>query len=470
MSPVLRPFFFIGFFLFAFELPAQKTAFSPLLQVQSLELKPLSSCSDWSDLQLRFALQSLEQNESEKALLFALSVRNGEPDCPQGHQTTAWCLFRNGQRRAGMHAIDSAILRFGPYPELLGRRALMAYEMGSTGLFQAWVDGRSQYQGNPAPWSGPDSSFRSTCLNLALSDFSFMESAGFADTAEFLMLARLHVLNKNPKAAWAYLRKSGPPYEAPDCPVLLQTLADLGQIDSLVFWARQLQFPDLKTVRGCTQWAALVSGIWPDSARIYVQKADFLRRVWLGHTLSFNPTQADFIQQLQGKLLKKSLPTLQRSIAQQPSPEHAFWWLQALCSAPADRFPDLAGFLSPHSDSLWNFLQPTLQQADSMPERVQQFFGFARNPAYWNWAVQQAESWGLQAESKSSPWLASMYLHSPETAARCFLRWLARPSWVQRRPIESLLSSVLPATEIRRLAQAEGYSTEQIQQLLSRLN
>jgi hypothetical protein len=63
-----------------------------------------------------------------------------------------------------------------------------------------------------------------------------------------------------------------------------------------------------------------------------------------------------------------------------------------------------------------------------------------------------------------------MYLHSPETAARCFLRWLARPSWVQRRPIESLLSSVLPATEIRRLAQAEGYSTEQIQQLLRRLN
>lgn len=470
MSPILRFLLFIGIFLLALEVRAQRTDFSPLLQVQNLELKPLASCSDWSDMQLRFALQSLEQNESEKAVLFALSVRNSEPECPQGHQVAAWCLFRNGQRRAGMQTLDSAILRFGPYPELLGRRALMAYEMSNTGLFQAWVDGHAQYQGNPAPWSGPDSSFRSTCLDLAIQDFSLMESAGFADTAEFLMLARLHLRRKNPRQAWTYLRQSGPPFETPDYPVLLRTLADLDQMDSLMFWSKKLQFPDIKTVRGCMQWAALVSDTWPDSARIYLQKADFLSRVWLGHTLSFNPTQANFILQLQGKLLKKPLPTLQRSIAQQPSSEHAFWWLQALCLAPANRFPDLAGFLSPHSDSLWNFLQPSLQQADSMPERVQQFFGFARNPAYWNWAVQQAESWGLQAESKSSPWLASMYLHSPETAARFFLRWLARPSWVQRRPIESLLSSVLPATEIRRLAQAEGYSTEQIQQLLSRLN
>jgi len=452
------------------ELKAQKPIFAPLTQLQSIALRPLSSCSDWSDTQLRFALQSLEQNESEKALLFATSVLNGEPDCPQGRQVTAWCLFRNGQRQAGMQTIDSAILHFGPYPELLGRRALMAYEMLRTGLFYARVDGHEQYQGNPAPWAGTDSSFRSTCLNLALNDFTFMESAGFADTAEYLMLARLHLINQNPRAALTYLHRSGPPFEAPDFPVLLQTMADLGHTDSLRYWSNTLNFPDLNTARGCRQWAGLISGIWPDSARHYLQKAEFIGRIWLGETLPFQPQKAEFFIKLQSNLPQKPLPWLQRSISRQPASEQAFWWLQSLCLAAPERFTDLADFLSPLSDSLWRFLLPGLQRTDSMPERVHQFFGWTHNASYWTWALQKAEIWGMQAEFQSSPWLAGLYLHSPETATLHFLRWLARPTWVQRRPVESFLSRVLPATEIRRLARSEGYSPEQIQQLIGRLN
>jgi len=469
MRLFFRTLFFLGFFLPVPALWAQKPVFAPISNLHEMALQPLTSCSDWSDAQLRFALQSLEQNESEKALMFAMSVKNGESDCPQGQQVAAWCLFRNGQRRAGMDAIDSAILRFGPYPELLGRRALMAYEMLNTGLFQAWVDGRIQYQGNPAPWSGTDSSFRSSCLHLALSDFSFMEMAGFADTAEFLMLARLHRLNKTPQTAWRYLRRAGPPFEAPDYPVVLQTLADVGQVDSLLYWSNQWQFPNLSTARGCSQWATLIAGFWPDSARYYLQKADFLRQVWLGESLAFQPEHTQFFRQLQGKLVYKPLPMLQRSIAKQPEPEQAFWWLQALCLAPANRFADLVDFLSPSSESLWKSMLPALRQVDSLPERAHQFFGFSRNPAYWAWALQHAESWGMQTESAPSPWLAGLYIHSPETAACQFLRWLARPSWVQRRPLESFLGTVLPAAEIQRLAQKEGYSPEQIRQLLSRM-
>ena len=470
MSLLFRTLLLLGSCFTLLEFKAQKPIFSPLTDLQGLALRPLASCSDWSDAQLRFALQSLEQNESEKALLFAMSVRNGDPDCPQGQQVAAWCLFRNGQRRAGMQAIDSAILRFGPYPELLGRRALMAYEMLNHGLFQAWVDGHAQYQGNPAPWAGTDSSFRYSCLNLALSDFSFMESAGFADTAEYLMLARLHLINKNPSLAWTYLRRSGPPFEAPDYPVLLQTLADLGQTDSLLHWSKTLGYPDLNTAWGCRQWARLTAGIWPESARYYLQKAEFVERIWLGETLPFQSEKTKFFMKLQSKLVQKPLPVLQRGIAKQPLSEQTFWWLQALCLAPPERFPDLADFLSARSDSLWNWMLPALQRTDSIPERAQHFFGWSRNPSYWNWAVQKAEIWGMQAEPKSSPWLAGMYLHSPEKAVRHFLRYLARPSWVQRRPVESFLSSVMPPTELRRLAEAEGYSPEQIQQLIGRLN
>lgn len=448
---------------------AQTPRFSPLLKLDEIPLKPLASCSDWSDLQLRFALQSLDLNDSQKALAFALSVVHGEPDCAQGHQVAAWCLFRNGQRREGMHRIDSAIQTFGPYPELLGRRALMAYEMLSTGLFNASVDGRNQYQGNPAPWAGTDSSFRAACLSLALNDFSFIEAGGFADTAEFLMLARLHVLNRQPQQAKTYFLRSGPPFERPDYPFLLQTYADLKQFDSLFFLAKQLQYPDLNTPGGCLFWASLLQDAWPDSSQFYRAKADFVSRVLLPGAIPYRPEQRDFMQLWLGKSMDQTPAVQTRLLGRQPANEQAFWWLNAMVWASPRRWTDLAQHLRPQSDALWSFLHQHIQPQDTLPQRWHQFFGWNRSQGYWDWAIQHTEIWGMGSSNTANSSLSGMYLFNPQQAARQFLRWLAMASWVQRQPTESFLGSVMSAAELRHLAREEQYTDEQIQQLLSRI-
>lgn len=447
----------------------QKPRFSSLGNLHEIPLKPLSSCSDWTDLQLRFALQSLDLNDSEKALAFALSVVHGEPDCAQGQQVAAWCLFRNGQRREGMRRIDSAIQTFGPYPELVGRRALMAYEMLGTGLFNATVDGRNQYQGNPAPWAGTDSSFRSACLTLALNDFLFIETTGFADTAEFLMLARLHLLNRQAQMAKTYFLRSGPPFERPDFPFILQTYADLKQYDSLFYWANHFKYPNLNTPAGCLFWASLMQDAWPDSSQFYRAKANFVSNVLLPGAISYRPEQQDFMQLWLGKSMDKTPVALTRLLGRQPSHEQPFWWLNAMIWASPRRWPDLAQHLGPQSEALWRFLHPHIQPQDTLPQRLHQFFGLNRTPGYWDWAIQHFEIWGMDGNATANPSLSGLYLFNPQQAARQFLRWLATASWVQRQPLEAFLGSVMSAAELRTLAMEEKYSEEQIQQLLSRI-
>lgn len=469
---MLRSLFLAVFFGLSSLLSAQY-AFQSIDYQKHRPLAAPATCNDWTFTQLELALQSLWHREPDKALALAESAFNGEPDCPQTWQVRAKALFELGQRALALQVLDSAILTFKAFPELVGTKGQLLMDISN--------QGRLSKDNRFYEFPGPDSLFRQACLKEAQNCFSYVLAQFPEDEATAELLAMIYRDLEDYPPMVPLLE---PFVKKADFPELLEARWLLGQaylkleesqkaIHLLRPWVRSKTLhPGISLSSIYRAYGKAWENVNPDSAQFFQNLAVFSSFVPETLGLEFNTQNYTLLKTLLETEDNKRFAFLRKEIRREADTLQTQWMVLATLILPSDPEMNFSGWLLAHMEQCWPYLEKIAESRDDQIERISQIArlgGAARHPGFVSWATQELKVWSACCLWSPMPdFLPALKMADPlGTLDLCLELW-DRPSTLRRNALEETLAGY-SYEDIRQAAQRQDLSTDKLNLLMERL-
>lgn len=469
---MLRSVFFAVFFGLSSLLSAQY-AFQSVDYQKHRPLAAPATCNDWTFTQLELALQSLWHREPDKALALAESAFHGEPDCPQTWQVRAKAMFELGQRALALQVLDSAILTFKAFPELVGAKGQLLLDLAN--------QGRLSKDNRFYEFPGPDSLFRQACLKEAQSCFSYVLAQFPEDEATAELLAISYQELKNYPPIVSVLEPLVQKVDFPELLearwLLIQAYLELEESQKALHllnpWVHSKTLhPEISLSGIYWAYGRAWEKVNQDSSQVYKNLALYSSLVPKSLGLDFNSRNFTLLQRLLKTEDTKRFAFLRKEIQREEDTVQAQWMVLSTLILPSDPEMNFSGWLLAHMEYCWPYLEKVAEARDDQIERISQIArlgGAARHPGFVSWATQELKVWSACCLWSPMPdFLPALKMADPVGTLDLCLELWDRPSTLRRNALEETLAEY-SYEDIRQAAQRQDISTDKLHLLMERL-
>jgi tetratricopeptide (TPR) repeat protein len=149
----------------------------------------------------------IENLQSERAAILGEEMFNKFEKCPALFEVYSWALFRSGHWMKSVQIIDSAIMTYGPNPDLILRRGNINIEMAELGVGIRNIDGNSIYLSKNKKLNFEESNFKKQNYLSALNDFKYIADTYQDRFHEIYLTGYIYQKLENYEESNSYLTK-----------------------------------------------------------------------------------------------------------------------------------------------------------------------------------------------------------------------------------------------------------------------